>query len=618
MEAIFDMKTIRRVLSVLAMLGFAVVVSSCGGGGGGGTTSAPTGGTPTSTPTAGKTVNVSGTFTDGGAGRVAGRSAGAVASTPIVAYALTDAAHTALNNAADTTGADGTFSITVNLGSASNADIIIEALPDGASIGASGNIRVGVEDLAANAAGVAADPTTAAEGLLWLASPTESLTTSIKPIVKYFSDEDIDVRATAANATRAASIVTVMKTVHSTCGSISTASEKKTCVINKIAEQNITDATVASVVDQLETKYKIDTSVASQADLLKYYAPDQTDANISAVIEMAEIAGASLSGIDSTSEALEMFSKLEYAITAHTSTASTGLAKKVSTKTHILGTLYADTFTNSTVKDLLIELKAGYAGVVGTQAAALSSSLISTNDMISLVSGYDAVIGMFIETFVKDAGVSRNGALAMAMAFEYTMGKLGETSENNTSVQTIFDDWVPAYADATFRDQLHTLFDPLGMDNRAKTEQLMQLSRDLSYTNGTRSSVESTLGNYLTPATVAEAMTLYDKYYGTMNCSVDAVTRTIGGTNCPTQAEIVHLLETHFEKSLPVLNAVLTDLQVYIQTKTDKFAGLAVLTDIYADMKVSAANKALIGDALEAAGIQEEMFWLAMNLEPYI
>ena len=609
----------KKVYVFALVLAVGAIMSSCGGGGGGGSTT-PTTTTPTTTTggdTAGKTITISGTFSDGDTvGRVAGRSAGApVASTPIIAYVLGDSNRTAINDASDTTSDTGTFTITVDIGSADSANIIIEALPSGSSIGATTNIRVALEDLE-NDVSVTATPKTAAEGLLWLYTPGESLASVIKPIVKFFDDESMDIRATMSTAAKGETFVNAMKAVNNACKDETDTDTKKKCIINSINGQTISDEAVNTLVERLQTKYKIDTDTATLFETLKFYAPDQTDADINSAIYIANIGGASLTNIDSESEAAELFNKLATAIDNVQNPSDEG-SFKVEVKNGFLPPMFGQSFTNSDIENIFIYLKAGYESVIGQEAADLSA-LVSQNDMISTLSGYDAVLGMLIEILVKDANISDSQAWTSVDGLIYCLEKLGETSEDNTSMQAVLDDWVPAYADSTFRDKFHAFMDPLGMDSRTKTEQLMQMSHDLGDTDGSRAQVENTLSQYLTAPTVAEAMVLYDNYYGSMNCTFDVASRTIGGSNCITQEEIVSLLETHFEKDLPILDDFLTDVQTYIQDNSTKFAGLASLTDMINDMKASAANKAEIGDVMEAAGIPEELFWLYLNLEPYM
>lgn len=621
--------TSKRSITLLAALMMALLISGCGGGGGGGGTPATpsTGGTNNNNNNnnnnAGRTITISGTMSSASAGRVAGRvSEAAVASTHIIAYRLTDGSHTAMNSTSDATDATGNFNITVNIGDESAANIIIEALPNGATAGATANPRVALENVAANLTGVTADDTTATEGLLWISSPGDSLTNIIKPVVAYFAAESIDARTGIDSSATAAALVSAMKTIHTACGS-QTGNAKKSCVIGQIdtLKASITSAAVTDIITDLETDYKVDTGVATIQETLKFLDPRQSDATVNTVVAIANDADVSLSNISTQAEAVEMFDKLANAIAAHDASYATTLAKKLAIKNALLPVQYGDTFTNGDVENLIINLKSAYSGMVGQDAAALSG-LVSSNDMISIVSGLDVIEGMLTEVFVEDGQVTRDQAWAMVQAFVYCLSQLGSSSENNTSMQAILDDWVVSYDDATFRDKLHTVFDPLGMNDRNKTKDLMRLSHDLGDTNGTHDAVEAKLNVYLTPATVVKAMALYDKYYGKMDCSFNVTSRMITGSNCITQAEIVDLLETHFEKPLPILNAVLTGIQQWVQSSANDTKIIAIgtaytaLNDrVYPAFK---ANKAALGPVMDAAGINKELFWLVINLSPYI
>lgn len=608
-----------RIMAVACALAMSIAISSCGGGGGGGGTStpAPTGGT--TTPTTSTTLSLSGTMSSTAAGRVAGRTAGApLANTPIVAFILGDADRTPINAATDATNASGTFNITINIGNASSANVVIEAVPSGSTLGANSNIRYPLENVSSNRTGLAGDETSSAQGLLWMYNPGKSLTNAVIPAVAMFAQESIDIRS-SLTAQAAEALMTAMESVLNSCGTMQEGDAKKTCVVNAIGNLNISDATAASLVERLELGYKVDTDSASTREMLKHYAPDQPDENIDAVIAMGSATGASLGAISSSAEATELFSKLEQALLAYKASFSSDLEKIKAVNLQINISMHTETFTNSDVQDILINMRAGYQGVIATQAAALSS-LVDASKMTSALSGYDNTIGMLLNVFAQNASANRFQAWAMVSGLLYCLGELGESSESTASMGAVLDNWVPAYADATFQNNWHALLDPLGMDSRDKTRDLMQMAHDLGDTDGSRAQVQDKLDNYLTAPTVTKAMALYDKYYGSMQC--DNVGLPINfnnlGGNCPTQDEVVDLLETHFEKSLPVLDAVLTAIQNYINNNTTKFAGLTSLNDIYTTMKASTGNKQSLGPAVDAAGISKELFWLVMNLEPYI
>jgi hypothetical protein len=613
-------KYAKRLLAVMCALAVALAMSSCGGGGGGGTTTpvATTGGTTNNTTTT-TTLTVSGTMNSTAAGRIAGRSAGAaLANTPVVAFILGDADRTLINGATDATDANGNFSITLNIGTATSANVVIEAVPSGSTLGANTNIRVPLENLGSNLTGVSGDQTTSAQGLLWMFNPGKSLAGAVRPAVAFFAAENIDIRSTL-NATSGESLMAAMQAVLTACGDMQEGSAKKTCVINTINGLNVTDSAAASLVQQLELNYKVDTSVATTKEKLQHYAPTQPEENIDAVIAMATAAGASLDAIDSSAEAMELLGKLEQSIASYKASFASELEKKISIKDQILVSLNAETFTSNEVQDILITMKAGYEGVIATEAAALSA-LVDASKLTSALSGYDNTLGMFVNVFVQKASANRFQAWAMVDGLIYCLGKLGETSESTASMGAVLDNWAPAYANAAFQDKWHTLLDPLGMNDRTKTANMMQLAHDLGDTDGSRAQVEDKLDNYLTAPTVTKAMALYDKYYGTLSCNNLTLPINFNnlGSNCPTQDEVVDLLETHFEKSLPVLDAVLTGLQNYVNNNTTKFAGLTSLNDIYTTMKASPANKTSLSPAVDAAGIDKELFWLVINLEPYI
>ena len=163
-------------------------------------------------------MTVSGTFSSTSAGRTAGRAASAVVpNTPVVAFVLNDEDRTPINGATDATDANGNFSITLNLGSANSANVIIEAVNAGASLGGTNNIRVPLEGISSSLAGVAADDTTAAEGLLWIHNPGQSLANKVKPAVAFFASENIDVRS-GLDAAAAQELMTAMTTTKTSVG----------------------------------------------------------------------------------------------------------------------------------------------------------------------------------------------------------------------------------------------------------------------------------------------------------------------------------------------------------------------------------------------------------------
>lgn len=627
-------QSIRKTALTFSAAALALILAGCGGGGGGGGSTAASVSPPAGTTS--RTIQIDGTFTPA-AGREAGREADAVASKKVVAYVLGDETHRQLNSPSDSTDATGKFTITANLGSVSSANIVVELLDSSSTAGDPANLKAAVEAAAANVTGLAGNDTTSAETTLWGYNSSESLATTIKPVVALLSSTVVaKVRSQITSSGKGQEFVTVLKSVYSDCKD-KTGAEKKTCIIDKTDAKlaTVSDATVASVVNDVQVDYvqsKVNTDVTSSttADKIKLLAPSSTYAAINTLVAISDEAAkysqdVSIANIDQSDEAQELLSKLAPAIAAYK--ANTGAARSAAVKNELLATLNGATFSVSYVKSYFMYLKAGYASKIATEAVANTTKMTS-GDMTSLISGYDTILGALVEVFVNNGKVSSDTASSMVKGLIYTLTKFGDASENNSSMQAVLDDWVTAYAVADFRDKLHAFLDPLGMTDRTKTQYLMELIRDLGYTDGSRAAVLAKLNEYktaskLNQATVDNIMVLYDKYYGKLSCSVNYTTKTIGGSNCITQVEILTLFELHFEKSLPVFNAVMTGLQDWVKdpSNTNKLIGVGtaytVIQNIYPQMKASSTAKAEYGVLLDNAGINKELFWLVMNLEPY-
>jgi hypothetical protein len=284
-------------------------------------------------------------------------------------------------------------------------------------------------------------------------------------------------------------------------------------------------------------------------------------------------------------------------------------------------------YTYSDVYSSMGLLRSGMAQKISTNAAAAASTLTTSNDINSIISAYDIIRGMLIEVMVKEAGATREDAADAVEGLLEVLADLGESSNGTASFDAVMDNWVVSWADAALATNLMTALFPMEMDVRAKTDPLMMLARDIADLppGFSDAQLEAVLLNYLSPATTASAMTLYNNNKG-KNCQFGYTfpPLSITATDCPDKEEVISLIETHYEKDLPKLRAVVDGVEAWVNHPDNAINLLGLgnsfskVEAVYNSMKVSTANKNQLSDALNIAGVKPELFWLAINLEPYM
>ncbi|MEW5947417.1 MAG: hypothetical protein AB1742_14600 [bacterium] len=601
----------------------AISVAGCGGGGGGGGAAGGGGGTPD------RIVTVQVDFQNGASraasaeGRAADRSASAaVADTPVIVYWAKDASRKLLNSASDRTDPSGRCNLTVNLGNKASLDVIVEALV--AAAGSDSNVRLALDDLSTNLTGLAAnDVTTTSADIFVLSSDTLSLAQLHEVVVLMNANSvNLDSIDTAQDAS---DLVAEVYPAIQNCGGIQDGPTRANCYETQIDSGDAAlSADVQSALADLEVEFRVDTGGATTAETLYAIDKNQDLSVIQKIVDMAALASyTDFTRIDVAPELSELIAATANAVAKYDDAALTGGSRLIAIKRALLHALASTDFANNDVELLISDLRSAYYNAAIASAAADLSALVGTNDLISVISAYDVIEWMFIEV-LTDQNMTLAEAVQTFDALVEVLKNFGASTGGGSA--QIMNDLVAMWALASFQAELAKLLEPFDMYDRAKTDNLMVLARDLSALSSThtRAQVEDVLNDYLSAATTQKALELYDRYYGKTDCAFDPATRTQTGTNCPTQAEIMALLETHYEKPLPLLDSTITGIAQWIQSGENDTLMIALGTggsriqQMIELMKQSDANAASISAALDAAGVASELAVLYINLEPYL
>lgn len=628
-------KSIRSILAAIVIVLGATLVSGCGGGGGGTVSGNPVVNPPadnnqTVTRTIAGTVYTS---SEQGGSRVASRIAEdiPVTNAALKAYNVTDATKTNLITAGGTTGANGVFSATITIPKNTTPSIVIETLIGPA--GDAGNIKLALESVSANRTGLLADRGSTRKAVIFELIPDVALNT-ISGVDNLLAGEGIDATASVTNATRARELVNYVSSLLTACPNVGGNPDYNcihTQIGNTLAATNL-DAEVEKLVERLDTAAKVALGIASIneiiADLIE---PDYSRAQVDKIVEVFTDAGESalntLNNIDTKPKAAELCAAMSDVVDVWDAAHANTTAKRLAVKDMAMAIRNGEIYTYSDVYSSMGLLRSGMAQKISTNAAAAASTLTTSNDINSIISAYDIIRGMLIEVMVKEAGATREDAADAVEGLLEVLADLGESSNGTASFDAVMDNWVVSWADAALATNLMTALFPMEMDVRAKTDPLMMLARDIADLppGFSDAQLEAVLLNYLSPATTASAMTLYNNNKG-KNCQFGYTfpPLSITATDCPDKEEVISLIETHYEKDLPKLRAVVDGVEAWVNHPDNAINLLGLgnsfskVEAVYNSMKVSTANKNQLSDALNIAGVKPELFWLAINLEPYM
>lgn len=632
---LMNKKSIRSILAAIVIVLGATLVSGCGGGGGGTVSGNPVVNPPadnnqTVTRTIAGTVYTS---SEQGGSRVASRIAEdiPVTNAALKAYNVTDATKTNLITAGGTTGANGVFSATITIPKNTTPSIVIETLIGPA--GDAGNIKLALESVSANRTGLLADRGSTRKAVIFELIPDVALNT-ISGVDNLLAGEGIDATASVTNATRARELVNYVSSLLTACPNVGGNPDYNcihTQIGNTLAATNL-DAEVEKLVERLDTAAKVALGIASIneiiADLIE---PDYSRAQVDKIVEVFTDAGESalntLNNIDTKPKAAELCAAMSDVVDVWDAAHANTTAKRLAVKDMAMAIRNGEIYTYSDVYSSMGLLRSGMAQKISTNAAAAASTLTTSNDINSIISAYDIIRGMLIEVMVKEAGATREDAADAVEGLLEVLADLGESSNGTASFDAVMDNWVVSWADAALATNLMTALFPMEMDVRAKTDPLMMLARDIADLppGFSDAQLEAVLLNYLSPATTASAMTLYNNNKG-KNCQFGYTfpPLSITATDCPDKEEVISLIETHYEKDLPKLRAVVDGVEAWVNHPDNAINLLGLgnsfskVEAVYNSMKVSTANKNQLSDALNIAGVKPELFWLAINLEPYM
>ncbi len=674
------MKKMLRSISFLTILSFIFIIAGCGGGGGGASnpvtvsdnsctastqcsnaqycssnqcvscstinetdgiccngeslTSADCGGT------ARDSYTIEGTFTDTGSSRIQGRIAydtTPIANKELFAYIIGDTSNTNLiTSSSNSTDQNGQFSITIGVPTGTTPDIVIEALIDDAN--PSNNFKIAFDNINASMTGanaVTGDEGTTRKARVFELISSEALS-DITIIDNTFHGVNIDITSTITTSELAQDLFDFIEPIilgvdssQPSCP-MSSGSPDYDCIYDQI-DQSIdssqADTNVNTLCKELQVK--------AGADGLNSLSDSQSKSSVEYVVAIFDDADRKISGdnsdvdIDTESEITELVSKMDEAIAAWLATYSTQTAKRVVIKDSALSYLNGSSFTNNDVKSAMTTLKASLQQKIQT-VAAQATTLVAETDMGSTIAAYDILRGMLIEVMVEDCAATREDATAAVESLLLVLAQLGEASEEATSKDSLMDIFVEEWDDPTLENNLMTALAPLEMDDPEKTQDLMRLAHDLSDlpSGATDQQIEDVLDDYLDQATTDEAMGLYT-YYKDKECQlqVQSFPFQLNTVDCPTEEEIIHLIETHYGKDLPKLRAFVDGIQDWMYDSSNAASMLALynagrengpVQNIYNGMKASESNKQEISGALTIAGIKPEIFWLVMNCEQYL
>lgn len=370
-------------------------------------------------------------------------------------------------------------------------------------------------------------------------------------------------------------------------------------------------------------------SISAVEDLNCNYADD-----MDYVAEIFTDAGALLYTNLTTSETNELKSKMSESIAMWQDTYDTHTAKRVAIKDNAMAIFFGETFSESRVSSEMDNLMEGYIEVVPEDAVA-NTSLVTQDDMEATLKAYDYIRGMLIDVLTEDVGATRAEAFESTEAFLTVLARLGAASEDTSSMDEILDNWVVEWAKDDFEAELMTALAPLDMDDPTKTENLMLLVRDLYDlpSGATEQDIRQVMNQYLTEATTDVAINIMNKAEN-QTCEASAY-YTLGviplidlnlspDPNCIGKSDIMLLAETHYEKDLPKLEAFIDGLEAWIEDPSNNSYLTAIalaetpFNNIVTGMQAGDSQKAEIGAALDTAGIKKEIFWLYINLEPYM
>ncbi len=628
-------RMLRNILAAIVLCLGAALATGCGGGGG-----ATGGGTPVVNPPADNNQTVTRTIagtvytsSEQSGSRAASRTADdiPVTNAALKAYNVTDATKTNLITAGGTTGANGVFSATITIPKNTTPSIIIEALIGPA--GDAGNIKLAVESISANRTGLLADKGTTRKAVIFELIPDVAMNT-ISGVDNLMAGEGIDATASITNATRARELVNYMSSIITACPNVG-ANPDYDCIHtqigNTLAATNL-DAEVEKLVERLDTAAKVALGIASINEIIaNLIEPDYSRAQVDAIVEVFTDAGESalstLNNIDTKPKAAELCAAMSDVVDVWDAAHANTTAKRLAVKDKAMAVRNGEIFTYSDVYSAMGLLRSGMAQKISPNAAAAASTLTTSNDINSIISAYDIIRGMLIEVMVKEAGATRDEAADAVEGLLEVLADLGESSNGTASFDAIMDNWVVSWEDATLATNLMTALFPMEMDVRAKTDPLMLLAHDIADLppGFSDAQLEAVLLDYLSPATTAAAMTLYNNNKG-KNCQFGYTfpPLSITSTDCPDKEEVISLIETHYEKDLPKLRAVVDGVEAWVNHPDNAINLLGLgnsfskVETVYNSMKASTSNKNQLSEALNIAGVKPELFWLAINLEPYM
>lgn len=612
----------KKMVSLMVLAALALVAAGCGGGGGGGGAASTGGTTGGGGQTASRPVTISG-GTNQTAARVAGREAAApVANTSIIAYWVKNASKTPLNvnGTADKTDANGNFSFTIDIGSNTSLDVVVEVLT--AAAGSDANVRLALDNLAANATGQTIDAETTQSADFFILTPDSSLA-EIDETVDMLIDAGVDLADIDSKAEVEALMTEVGGAVDG-CATFTDEATRANCYVEQL-DPSALPADAADALEALEVDYVIDSGAGTPA--MELFALDKTQDydTIQKITALAALGGyTDFSSINTAAELGELVTAMQGALAAYDNAALTGNDRLIAIKRALLASAIVNDFASSDVESLIIDLRSAYLNARIADAAEDLSDNVNFDEMLSVVSGFDMIEWMFLDVLTAE-GFSGDDAVEIFDALVAALGYFGDYSSAANS-SALMDQFVTMWDLVAFQAELATVLEPFGMGDTTKTEDLARLAHDLEALGSghTRSQVEGVFLNYLTAATTAKAMALYDDYYGKMDCSFDVISRTITGSNCPNLSEIIDLLETHFERDLTLLENTINNLGLWIQSSENSTkvigigTGLTNAQTLLNRMKQSAATHDDLEEALDEAGVSPKLFDLVINLEPYM
>ncbi len=598
-------------MALILTIGALTMPGCGGGGGGGGVTLSPTTNTTSGGGTSGTTYRITGTAVD--TGLITSRAATAVSAgrTIVARNAHTGQQLTVVNGI---TLANGTFDITVNIGSGSSLDVIVEVVTGDGS-----NLKVAFDDLSGAQTGVTVDYGTTRKATIFSYIPDSALA-EINKVDDLYSALQIDLLSSVNTAALATDLLGYTNPIISAC-SYTSGKPDYACIQTQVQNRATTSTAVQAVKDLGQQL-----SSACEAGQMQDKAPGQPLNTLKDVTAIFDDAGSSLESIDVQSEIDELCAKMADALTVWRNSSLALDGKRIAIKYVALALKFGETYSNQDVANAISNLRSKLSTKIANGAVA-STNLISATDMGSTINVYDIARGMLIQVLVEDAPVSRTTAATAVDALLQVLGRLGATSENASSLYQMTGNWVPVWDEDAVRTNLMTALAPLGMDDPSKTNNLMRLAHDIAgLSNPTDAQVRAVLATYLSTATTDEAMGLYTKYKG-QTCSLNYTFPPLSistSAGCPTEEEIIHLIETHYEKPLPKLRSVVDGVQAWVNNPDNNIYLLAVANasgiyqNIVNNMMASESNKSQLSYALYLAGVKPELFWLYINVSPYL